>query len=645
MSPRVRDDKVLVTYLKASLRPEKTSSKKTQATVNHLKSVTQFVFGCPCLFSYFGQNGGFADWRSILSSGLALRLLRIFATTRFGQGRGVWALMLAALFLPVCVPQCHSQTAQGGKILSDTINGTVLNSVTREPIGHALVYTLGNSYATFTDDRGHFELSLADQAPGSESRGQPNVQTTMLLVKKPGFLTITGLPAGTSAVPGQNDLTLTLIPEALIVGQVKFPNAEAADRVQVQLYRREIRDGSARWEQMAQTSTRADGEYRFAELRAGEYRVFTLESTERDPLTTIPNGPVFGFPPRYFAAARDFASADTIQVHAGETIAAEIAPERQRYYDVRVPVVSGQPSLPQGIAVSVYAQGHRGPGFALGYDQNQHVIRGSLPNGTYTIEAASYEHEPATGMTNITVANAPLVGPPLTLAPGVSIEINVRQDSPAGENPQGAPNVYVSLESAEEFPVESGSGGNYQAQGNPLAFQGVAPGRYWVRVNPSASGMYFASVTSGTKDLLRTPLVVPYGASVPPIEITVRYDGAEIDATLDGKPFQYNSVGVSGTVGSVGRRGPVGAAAGPSVYCIPVGNEGGPAREFFTLADGSFTLQQIPPGDYRVLAFDSPTELEYRNPAAMRVYESKGQVVHLTSGQKLQLQLQPIKSD
>ena len=526
----------------------------------------------------------------------------------------------------------------------NSISGTVVNSVTHEPIGRALVYTVDNRYATFTDDHGHFELTPDEPTPSPDPGGQPNAQA-LLLVKKPGFLTIAGPRAGTSAVAGQKDLTLTLVPEALIVGQVKFPSAEAADRVRVQLYRREVGGGFARWEPVQQVGTRADGEYRFAELRAGEYKVFTLESTERDPLTAIPNGPVFGFPPRYFAAARDFASADTIQLHAGETIAAEIAPERLRYYDVRVPVVSTDPTPRQGLQVSVYAQGHRGPGFALGYDQNQHAIRGSLPNGTYAVEASSYGPAAATGMTTITVANGPVNSPPLTLAPNISIEVNVRQDSPAGENAAGAQNVYVSLQSAEEYSVERGLGGNYQSQSNPPVLANVIPGRYWVQVQPTGSGMYIASVSASNKDLQRTPLVVPYGASMPPIEITVRYDGAEIDATLDGKPFQYNSVGVSGTVGSVGRRGRFAAATGPSVYCVPVGTEGGPAREFFSLPDGSVTLQQIAPGDYRILAFDSPTELEYRNPAAMRVYESKGQVVHLTAGQKLQLQLQPIKSE
>ena len=104
------------------------------------------------------------------------------------------------------------------------------------------------------------------------------------------------------------------------------------------------------------------------------------------------------------------------------------------------------------------------------------------------------------------------------------------------EPPEFPPSIYVTLQSAEEFSVERGSGGTYQSQGNPPVLASVSPGRYWVQVQPSQSGIYVASATSGGKDLLRTPLVVPFGASVPPIEVTVRNDPAEIDATVDGRP-------------------------------------------------------------------------------------------------------------
>jgi hypothetical protein len=311
-----------------------------------------------------------------------------------------------------------------------------------------------------------------------------------------------------------------------------------------------------------------------------------------------------------------------------------------------VPVVTADPNPPRGIQVFVHAQGHRGPGFALGYDPNQRAIRGSLPNGTYTVEATSFQPVAATGVANITVANGPVNAPPLTMSPNVSIEINVRQDLPAGDNPVAASSPYVTLESAEDVTLENGSLDTpYQSDNNPPVLAGVAPGRYWVEVHPTASGMYAASVTSGPNDLLRTPLVVPFGASVPPIEITVRYDAAQIEATVKGTADAPVAGNPAGAVVASGRLGSFKPGSGPSVYCVPLDGDGGLAREFSAQGDGRYVLPQLPPGDYRILAFDSPTDLEYRNPAAMQAYQSQGQVVHVTPGQKLQVQLQPVRSD
>lgn len=521
--------------------------------------------------------------------------------------------------------------------------------MTHEPIGRALVYSAGQRFAAFTDDHGHFELTL-QAVENSNVRTQTNSRV-FLQARKPGFLGDPTQQRSTVVVPGQKDVTMSLVPEALIVGHVKFPSAEAADHVQVQLCRREVRDGFAQWTPLTNVTTRSDGEFRFADLPAGEYKLFTLETTEQDPLASIPNGPVFGFPPRFFAAARDFATADTIRVRAGETFTANIAPERQRYYDVRVPVMVPEPA-DSGLGVSVYAQGHRGPGFALGYDQRQHAIIGSLPNGSFTIEADSFGPAAATGITNITVSNGPVNGPRLILAQNASIEVNIREDMTGADNQRvprsrGAPNrplAYVRLQPAEEYSGQRGPGMTYQSQGDFPTLSGVEPGRYWVQVQEATSPSYASSVTSGDIDLLRALLVVPFGASVPPIEITLRYDTGEIEATIEGEASGAAMGRNSGTVNT--GAGPIvfQPLPGLSVYCIPAGNDGSPAITSHAWSNGRYILQ-VPPGDYRVLAFDTPHELEYRNPAAMRAYESKGQVVHVTAGQKAQVTLQPITSE
>jgi hypothetical protein len=370
---------------------------------------------------------------------------------------------------------------------------------------------------------------------------------------------------------------------------------------------------------------------------------------ERDPLAAVPNGPVYGFPPRFFAAARDFAAADTIQVKAGETVTANIAPERQRYYEIRIPVIRQQSGQATGFEVSVHSQGHRGPGFELGYDPDQNAIRGSLPNGSYSVEAASYEPNSGTGTTTITVANGPVNGPPLALTPNVSIEYNVHQDfGAAGSSGMTSPSVYVSLHSAEEFAQSRGGRWQYSSQGNSKVLTGVKPGRYWVQVNPTSSDIYVASVSSAGKDLLAFPLVVPFGASVPSIEITLGQGPGEIEISIEGKNSGLEE-GVSTAGGEIIASrivtGPFDAGRQTSVYCIPVSGNVGAVREISGMHNGKYYVSQIPPGDYRILAFERPPQLEYRNPAAMRPYEGKGQTVHVASGQKSQVTVQLIKSE
>ena len=73
------------------------------------------------------------------------------------------APFLASIFL---YPQpAHTQDASSSPALPGSLRGTVVNSVTREPVARALVSSPDNRFAAFTDDDGHFEF----QPPRIES--------------------------------------------------------------------------------------------------------------------------------------------------------------------------------------------------------------------------------------------------------------------------------------------------------------------------------------------------------------------------------------------------------------------------------------------------------------------------------------------
>jgi hypothetical protein len=263
------------------------------------------------------------------------------------------ALVCCGGFVPVFAQ------GNGGVVQSaDVLRGTVVNSVTHEVVGRALVFSPDNRFATMTDERGHFEFTFArtegehtsafsgpsevlstgiSQAPqtGSDRPGQ-------LMARKTGFLARPGreaFPLG----PEQHELTISLVPEGRIIGHVILPGADGSDRIEVQLYRRQVREGRERWEPAGAATTRADGEFRFAELPAGSYKLFTNELPDRDPVTSNPRGQLFGYPPVYYPGASDFAKAAVIRLSAGETFQASLSPVRREYYPVKVGIANNGP--------------------------------------------------------------------------------------------------------------------------------------------------------------------------------------------------------------------------------------------------------------------------------------------------------------
>jgi hypothetical protein len=579
--------------------------------------------------------------------------------------------------------------AQAASDDTETIRGMVIDSVTREPIARALVSCPDNRFAMLTNSEGRFEFNVpkgesaaeggidsnsgargsATSRFGTPSRTGGSNRPFVLLARKPGYMTDPSNPSPNLQNGAGKDLTLTLTPESLIVGTVTLPTSEAPDSITLQIFRRQVQDGRAQWMAAGSTQSTSDGQFRFADLTAGTYKLVTQELLDRDPVTLDPlkvdplnidsltsdsRGPLFGYPPVYYQSAPDFGSASAIELGAGQTQTVNLALVKQAYYRVKVPITN---VLETGVNVNVYAHGRRGPGFSLGYNTADHAVEGMLPNGTYTIEASSFGPNGVTGLQTITVKGAPIGGSSMTLVSNASIAVNVKEEftSPDhtgsttwtinGRNTvvKGARRyLSVSLESADDF--GTGGGGTMRdptrAGDDALVMEGVTAGLYWVRVNSSRG--YPASIRSGNLDLQHQPLVVGVGGGASPIEITMRDDTAEISGTVEGvtgaaqgADIASGNVSTSYSAGAGTSYAPFGGQAGAHVYCIPLADSSGQFTEIWVNPDGNFVSSGLAPGAYRVLAFDrAQPELEYRSPEAMRAYEGKGPVVRVVGGQK-----------
>jgi hypothetical protein len=342
--------------------------------------------------------------------------------------RCTWAAALAMVTgVLVCGAAADAQGNSGQKEIVTSVRGRVLNAVTKQPVSRALVILQTPSMATFTDDRGQFELKIPEKSNNvlNGMVGATLVQKA-IEVRKPGFLQRRNSPfiSYTRGSNEQKTVTIYLAPEALIVGHVEVPGSEGDVRISCQLYRLIMNGGREAWVPQHTFRTWADGEFRFSELEAGTYKLITLEQMDRDSMTAQ-GAQMFAYTPLYYPNATDFSLASPIVVKAGETARVSLTVTRREYYPVRIALANAPPGLP--INLMVYSVGHRSPGWSLGYNPGDNTIRGSLPDGNYTVEASAEGKDGMTGVLDFSVKGTPVKGPTLILVPDATVSVNVRK--------------------------------------------------------------------------------------------------------------------------------------------------------------------------------------------------------------------------
>jgi hypothetical protein len=551
------------------------------------------------------------------------------------------------------VLQTHAQTPDPSSLITEHIRGVVLNSVDHRPVSRVLVVSNDQRMATFTDSEGRFSFDVRRSAStGSALMGtlptmpggrpiDPGMLRALrsgagfLNLRKPGYISSdVSVRISPDLSTTTEDLQFNLIPACNIRGHISTPTGNPPVGIMVQLRSRQVQFGMEVWAQAASARVNSHGDFHFADLPAGDYKVMSSAWTE-DPSFSPPPQPdhTSGYKPAFYTEALDFASAPAIHLRPGDTTEADLNLRNATLYHVSIPL----PNAQNGSVSVIVGSQEEDSGYSLLYNFQSQTVDGFLPNGAYDVRVFGYGEQPSSGRGRIEVAGSAVKGAPITMVPDGQIPIIVHEQftgvTPQQPNPGSAIARAQAARPVDVFlrpyggngPGANMGGGSNNGNSPNLLLSGVAEGRY--RVVANASRGYISSITANGVDLLRQPLVVGPGGASQPIEITLRDDSGSLNGAISmpqGQPEPDAQL---------------------IITCIPLNISTTASISQTGAFQGRFMMQNLPPGQYLVIASPNPTpNLDYLNPGLLSRLQSRGTTVTLAPGEKQDIQV-PLLSD
>ena len=467
-----------------------------------------------------------------------------------------------------------------------TLTGVVLNAITNQPISRALVRA--GSQALLTEHDGAFQFTEAS------GYSEP------IHVTKPGYYASLDSNAsekrlvfGSSTGP----VKVYLYPEAIITGTITAPNGDPLERIYIQALRKAVDQPDSGWSVAGQTTSNSDGQFRLA-LSAGDYVIETHYMVDQ-PVRRFAILPLIVPDLSSGGQARGQA---VIHLDSGTEQHLDLQPQLRATHEVNVRVdgasSQGFPQIEAHLSngVSFFPTSRQGgaPG--------ELII--TLPSGTYTLTVSTGERDAGSyGQTSVTVSDSDVPGVVLHLTRSLPVPVELVIDSASGSSSGSTsdnqpPTV---LQLGLRF-VHTDQGPSSQSQptylrtgrGETPNFT-FAPGRYRL-VAEGQSQWYVESATLGGTDLLTQDLDVEIGGTSAPLRITVSNHTAGLKGTvrLDGNP-----------------------ANGCWIYLIATTPGATPVINAVSGSDGTFSRPTMPPGSYRVVAFETRHSADFSNPATL----------------------------
>lgn len=417
------------------------------------------------------------------------------------------------------------------------------------------------------------------------------------------------------------DLVLKLVPEAIIAGRVLDADGEPIEGVHVAILKLERSRGVPRWTEVASANTLDNGVYRCPRLAAGRYLVkCDLPRRERAPSSS---GTETGYVSTWYPKVLHELEATPVIVNAGSEISnIDVHMMMSPLFSVRARFQDSGPAT--GAEVFLVEKGDEtkvfsGPSMRL----PEHVYGFyRIPPGWYFVHATWYEK----GRT--TVANQPVevsdrdVDVVLNASPAGVIRGTLNLDPAAREIDLRT--VSVTFEPEMVTTSCGSSQRSIPKIGADLSFSydvrwaATCFVRFTVQVSNLPEGCYLASIRYGGKDLRDSGTEYVNDAA---LEIIIAPDGGYVDGT------------------SRKENQPAGAAV---IALVPSGGKG-EIRSVVSGPDGAFHLAAVPPGDYKLLAWEDVARDDMEDPEFLQRFDDQATPIKVAPGARSAASIQVVQ--
>lgn len=516
-----------------------------------------------------------------------------------------WSIALLAVVLPTL----HAQLQETQPAIPSgpyRIAGTAVDAKTGNPLARARVQIMNarnrqETQSYITSEDGHYEFHVPAGKFGLQAARRGYIPSAYKQHDQFSTGIVTGAGLDTE------NLILRVVPSAVLTGRVLDEYGDPVRNATVMVHRENHYSGVSRVDQVQGATTDDQGTYEAGSLEPGTYFVSVKASPwyEVHPATAIGSAANasssdqaldVAYPTTYYGDVTEAEEATPIPVRGGDRLEADIrlTPVPALHLLFNVPDEGRN-----GLNVPTIERQAFGQTEAVPNDGVQRVSPGvyeitGVPAGSYMVSMPSVDGQMQAPMVLNLASNQELSGVGGIPTGKITFKVQV---AGAAKLP---PDIQIGLQNSK------GRVGTARVDSSGEAeFDDLIGGQYTV-VAGSPNGVYLVTGLTVADRVIRGRSV-----NVPP--------GASLAGSLS---LTAGSVTVEGFAKRSGKAAP--AAMIVLVPKDPENNQDLFRRDQSDL-DGSFSLLNVPPGSYTVIAIEDGWELDWAKPVVLARYNKHGQ--------------------